>query len=128
MRGVTCGSIQSLRNSVILGPKACFHGGVSVCGGARAPFQICCLSNEHGGPLAMTHCWLHVEGGGVRFAHDIQVLRLILKKRVAFAWMFNIHNDGVIHCDLSLLNINFHNQLDKTLSIGLCNWGIRRSG
>ena len=34
-----------------------------------------------------------------------------------------VAKQSVIHCNLSSSNINFHNQLDKTLRIGLCDWG-----
>ena len=66
--------------------------------------------------------------GGVQFAHDIQTLRLFLRKRMALAWAFicimdEVAKQGVLHNDLSPSNIVFHVQSDKTLRIGICDWG-----
>lgn len=58
-----------------------------MCGGAHAPFGYV-VSQMNMGPFWNDPSLVARGGGGVKFAHDIQVLRLFLKKQVAFAWMF----------------------------------------
>ena len=72
---------------------------------------------------------LIVRREGVKFAHDIQNLRLIiLKKWVALAWVFMCIRDemvkqGVLHCDLSPSNNYFLVQFWQELHVGVSNWG-----